>query len=106
MTEQDTNEHSTDPAEAKLGPKPEGFTEDPELYPGGADSVQDQEKYGVIPESPVTPDPSPASNPALEDKAPAGVTEADDKQQEPDVDSGTETDDGTAEAHDPDEPPA
>ncbi|GAB2874188.1 hypothetical protein [Nocardioides pacificus] len=103
MTEQDTK---SDPVTAKLGPKPEGFVEEPQLYPGGADSVQDQEKYGAIPDAPLIPDPVPETNPAVEDKAPDEITEADDKKQEPDVDSGTETESGNEEAHNPEEPPA
>lgn len=75
----------TQETEKVLGPLPDGQAEEPERFPGGADSVADQEKYGDIPQEPLTPDVPPADNPAAAD-APEGVTEGDDKPQAPEGD--------------------
>jgi hypothetical protein len=76
----------------ELGPKPEATTEPPERFPGGADSVADEEKYGAIPDSPTVPDLNPDANPAVEDAAPDEVKEPDEKQQEPDRGTSGEDD--------------
>ena len=75
-----------------LGPKPEPATEAPELFPGGIDAVDDPERYHEM--DPAVRDLDPGQNPAVEDEAPDEISEPDDKQQEPDEDSGTATDEG------------
>lgn len=77
--------------DSNLGPQPEVTTEDPELYPGGADSIDDP-KYGSTPGKPTVPDIDPEDNAAVDDLAPDEVTEPDDKQQEPDEDDSTAED--------------
>ncbi|MEI2712124.1 MAG: hypothetical protein V9G04_02240 [Nocardioides sp.] len=67
----------------ELGDLPEATTEPPERFPGGADSIADEEKYGEIPDAPTVPDLEPDSNPAVDDMVPAEITEPDDKQQAP-----------------------
>ena len=84
-------------AEEKLGPMPEPETEVPELHPGGADAVVDDEDYPQT-DDVVGRDLRPDHNPEAEEHVPDEITVPDDKQQEPDEDSG---------AHDtPEEPPA
>ena len=70
-------------APAELGEQPEPSTQPPERYPGGADSVADEEKYGNHAEEPTVPDLAPALSNASGD-VPPEVTAPDDKQQEPD----------------------
>ena len=77
--------------DSNLGPLPEPTTEEPQLYPGGADAVDDP-KYGETPDDPTVPDIDPGDNAAVDDIAPAEVTEPDDKQQEPDEDDTTVAD--------------
>lgn len=90
------NVPDTQQTEAVLGPLPTIKAEEPERFPGGADSVADQEKYGEIPDAPLVPDVPPADNPAAAE-APEAVTEGDDKPQAPegedDADAGTPDDD-------------
>lgn len=62
--------------------KPEPVAEEPQLIPGGADSLDDP-KYGDTPGGPVPRDLDPEENPAVDDVAPEEVKESDDKQQEP-----------------------
>jgi hypothetical protein len=69
--------------DSNLGPQPEPATEEPELRPGGADSIAD-EKYGDTPGEPTVPDIAPGENAAVEGRAPDEVTAPDDKQQAPD----------------------
>lgn len=57
----------------ELGDRPEPTTEPPERFPGGADSVADEEKYGEIPDEPVIPDLPTEDNPAVNDAAPEEV---------------------------------
>jgi hypothetical protein len=90
-----------DDVDKALGPKPDAFTEPPERFPGGADSVADEEKYGARPDAPLAPDLDPEANPAVEDHAPDEIKQPDDKQQEPDT--GTS---GDPEAEPEDEEPA
>lgn len=77
--------------ESNLGPLPDGKVEEPQLRPGGPDSVADP-KYGKTPDEPTVPDIDPDDNAATEDIAPEEVTEPDDKQQEPDEDDSTAED--------------
>lgn len=80
-----------DKAEERFGPLPDrdqGLSE-PERFPGGADSVADEEKYGDLPDDPLARDLPTGSNPAVQ-RAPDEVTEPDDKQQEPDGDTAAE----------------
>jgi hypothetical protein len=81
-----------------MGAKPEPDTEPPELFPGGADAIDDSRKYRNNP-GPATRDLSPADNPAVEDALPDEIAEPDDKQQESDDESGDNDDQPT-------EPPA
>lgn len=81
----------------ELGDRPEPKTQEPELHPGGADSLADQEKYGEWFDEPTVPDLDPTRNPAVEDTAPEEVKQPDDKSQAPDgeaddQEAGTERD--------------
>lgn len=70
-----------------VGPMPTPQTEEPEKFPGGADALEDQSRYGEIPDTPLGVDLPPELNPdAVE--VPDAVSEPDDKQQEPDGTSG------------------
>ena len=82
-----------------LGAKPEPETEPPEHFPGGADAIDESGKYGDTPGGPATRDLNPAENPAVVDALPDEIAEADDKQQEPDDETGENEDQPT-------EPPA
>jgi len=82
-----------------LGAKPEPETEPPEHFPGGADAIDDSGKYGDTPGGPATRDLQPEDNPAVEDAMPEEIAEGDDKQQEPDDETGENDDQPT-------EPPA
>jgi hypothetical protein len=69
----------------EAGPMPTPHTEEPEKFPGGADALEDQSRYGEIPDGPMGVDLPPDKNPVT---ASAGVpvpevTEPDDKSQEP-----------------------
>lgn len=87
-------------SDEKIGAKPEPETERPEHFPGGADAVDDSGKYGDTPGGPATRDLHPEGNPAVEDdEVPDEISELDEKQQEPDDDSGENPDQPT-------EPPA
>ena len=87
-----------DAQSGELGPKPEPATEAPELFPGGVDAVDEPDRYHRITD-PAVRDLDPADNPAVDDELPEEIAEPDDKQQEPDQDSGTAEDGET-------EPPA
>ena len=69
-----------------LGAKPAPTTQPPEHFPGGADAIDDEGRYGDSPGGPATRDLSPADNPAVEDALPDDIAAPDDKQQEPDED--------------------
>jgi hypothetical protein len=60
--------------------------EEPERFPGGADALEDQSRYGEIPAGPMGVDLPPDKNPvtALADDALPEISEPDDKSQEPD----------------------
>lgn len=77
----------------KLPPMPEPFTQEPELYPGGVDSVPDDpEDEGL------SRDLDPNENPAVDEVLPEEVAEPDDKKQEPD--NGEDKEAGTKRAAD------
>lgn len=85
-----------------LGPQPTPQTETPEKFPGGADKLADEEKYGdrgVVDQGPTSRDLDPTKNPAV-DGSPEEVEEPEDKQQEPDEESKD------AEAGETNDPPA
>ena len=70
----------------ELGPQPPPTAEEPEKFPGGADALEDEEKYGDRGNGSTGPAPrdlDPDKNPASPDEAPE-VQQQDDKQQEPD----------------------
>ena len=62
------------------------MTEEPQLLPGGPDSV-DNPKYGQTPGPPVGRDLPPEDNPAVDDELPEELSEPDDKEQGPDGDA-------------------
>ena len=69
-----------------VGPMPTPQTEDPERFPGGADALDDQSRFGEIPDGPLGVDLPPDKNPATADVdrvIPDAVTEPDDKSQDP-----------------------
>ncbi|QIX27982.1 hypothetical protein ncot_16320 [Nocardioides sp. JQ2195] len=79
----DSDTSASDDA-AGTSPAPEPTSEEPQLFPGGVDSIDDP-KYGDTPGDPVSRDLDPDNNPAIsEDAVPDEITEPDDKQQEPD----------------------
>ncbi len=82
-----------------LGAKPEPEAETPEKFPGGADAIDDSGEFGDTPGGPATPELQPEDNPAVEDAMPDEIAEGDDKQQEPDDETGENEDQPT-------EPPA
>jgi len=67
-----------------VGPMPTPQKEEPERFPGGADALDDQSRYGEIPDGPVGVDLPPDRHPHAAD-APEAVTEPDEKPQEPDA---------------------
>jgi hypothetical protein len=67
-----------------LGPQPEPKVEEPEMFPGGTDAVQDEASPEDRREDPATRDLPPDLNPATEDTVPEKVAAEDDKTQEPD----------------------
>ena len=73
-----------------LGPKPDATTEPPERWPGGADSVADEEKHGATPEEPTVPDLDRDDNPAIEDAAPDEISEPEDTDTEATTDGASE----------------
>jgi hypothetical protein len=70
----------------EVGDMPAPRVEEPERFPGGADALDDQSKYGEIPDGPMGVDLPPDKNPvtALADERVPEISEADDKSQEPD----------------------
>ena len=62
-----------------LSPMPTPTTEEPELYPGGADALADDPADNGLGR-----DLSHDDNPAVDDALPDGVSEPDDKSQAPD----------------------
>ena len=70
----------------ELGPQPTPEATEPEKFPGGADNLADEEKYGDrgTLDGPAPRDLDPAKNPAVEAGAPEEVATPEDKQQESD----------------------
>jgi hypothetical protein len=68
-----------------VGPMPTPQKEEPERFPGGADALEDQSRYGEIPDGPMGVDLPPDLQPHTE--LPEGVAEPDDKTQDPDEDA-------------------
>ena len=66
---------------------PDPQAEEPEKFPGGADALEDQSRYGEIPRGPMGVDLPPDKNPvtALANDSLPEVTEPDDKSQEPET---------------------
>ena len=67
----------------EVGPMPTPQKEEPERFPGGADALEDQSRYGEIPDTPLGVDLPPELQPHAVD-VPDEVSEPDDKTQEPD----------------------
>ena len=69
-----------------VGDMPTPQVEEPERFPGGADALVDESKYGEIPDRPMGVDLPPDKNPvtALGDNVVPEIGEPDDKSQEPD----------------------
>lgn len=83
---------SEEATEDAAGPMPEATTEEPDLLPGGADSIDDP-KYGDTPGDPVPRDLGPEDNPAVgEEQVPDEIKQLDDKSQEPDEGTSGEAD--------------
>ncbi|MGD9958018.1 hypothetical protein [Nocardioides sp.] len=57
-----------------LGKMPEPTTEEPQLHPGGVDSIDDP-KYGTTPETPIPADANPKDNPAVSDVTPEELSQ-------------------------------
>lgn len=89
------DERVPDTAETEevLGPLPSGDVEEPDRFPGGADSLADEEKYGGMPSEPLAREVPSEANPATSE-APEGVQEGDDKTQDPEDDAGKDLDAG------------
>ena len=69
-----------------VGPMPTPQKEEPERFPGGADALEDQSRYGEIPDGPMGVDLPPDLHPNTVE-IPDAVSEPDDeKSQEPDAD--------------------
>ena len=69
-----------------VGPMPTPRVEEPERFPGGADALDDQSRYGEIPDGPMGVDLPIGKNPVTaeaNDRVPEAITEPDDKSQEP-----------------------
>ena len=75
----------------ELGPQPTPVTEPPERFPGGADALTDEEKYGEIPDEPATPDLTSVRNPAL-GESPEELREPEESQDPPTSDGASEPD--------------
>ena len=85
----------------EVGDMPTPQVEEPERFPGGPDALDDQSKYGEIPDGPMGVDLPPDQNPATavaDDRVPE-ITEPDDKSQEPD-----ESDKKAQESEEPETP--
>jgi len=74
----------------ELSDQPKPTTEPPEKFPGGVDSIQNEEKYGDIPDTPATRDLATAKNAALDHSSP-------DELSEPETSSDGPTSDGASE---------
>jgi hypothetical protein len=69
-----------------VGDMPAPHVEEPERFPGGPDALDDQSRYGEIPDGPMGVDLPPDKNPVTADAEVLvpEITEPDDKSQEPD----------------------
>ena len=67
-----------------VGPMPTPQKEEPERFPGGADALEDQSRYGEIPDGPMGVDLPPALHPN-QVQVPDAISEPDEKSQEPDA---------------------
>jgi hypothetical protein len=69
-----------------VGDMPTPSVEEPERFPGGADALADQSRYGEIPDGPMGVDLPPDKFPttAQAEDVVAEISEPDDKSQEPD----------------------
>jgi len=68
-----------------VGDMPTPQVEEPERFPGGPDALDDQSRYGGIPNGRRGVDLPPDKNPMTADAdGPPEITEPDDKSQEPD----------------------
>jgi hypothetical protein len=76
-------------SEDKLGPMPEPETEPAPENPGGADAINEDAPFAGDQPGPYGRDLHPDNNPQVEDRVPDEIGEPDEKQQEPDEDSGT-----------------
>ena len=68
----------------EVGDMPAPHVEEPERFPGGPDALDDQSRYGEIPDGPIGVDLPPDMNPANAEVSVPEITEPDDKSQEPD----------------------
>jgi hypothetical protein len=68
-----------------VGPMPTPQKEEPERFPGGADALEDQSRYGEIPDSPLGVDLPPDLSP-VRVEVPDAISERDEKTQGPDGD--------------------
>jgi hypothetical protein len=64
--------------------------EPPERFPGGVDSVADEDKYGDIPDQPLTRDLATGDNPAISDQVSDALAEPESSQDEPASDGASE----------------
>lgn len=76
----------------ELSDQPEPTTEPPERFPGGVDSLEDEEKYGGIPDTPATRDLETAKNAALDDASPPELSEREESPSGPTSDGASEPD--------------
>jgi hypothetical protein len=74
-----------------LGALPDPTVEPPERFPGGVDALQDEEKYGDIPDEPLTPDLPTSSNPATDDEVPDKISQSDEQDDADAQDENEET---------------
>lgn len=80
-----------------LGALPEPTVEQPERFPGGADALDDEEKYGEIPDEPLIPDLPTRSNPATDDEVPDKISQSDEAD-DADAEDETEESGGKSDA--------
>lgn len=76
-------------SQPEIGEQPEPVIEPGEPAPGGVDALADTGTAGQTEAEPLVRDLHPDDNPAVEDAAPDEISEPEDKQQEPDEDSGS-----------------
>jgi len=76
----------------ELEDRPEPTTEPRERFPGGVDSIADEEKYGEIPDQAAIRDLDSAKNPALEEESPDELSEPEESQDPPSTDGASEPD--------------